>query len=315
MLSRVAHALYWMARHVERAENMARCIEVTLNVTLDRKYESAGQWQPLIMTTGDQESYVKKHADFSQDKVIDFLAFDRDYSSSIISCLTMARENARTLREVISSEMWEHLNELYMRVKEKKYDQDDPFVFFQSIKLGAITFGGLSTTTMSRGEGWQWMLLGMMLERADKTSRILDVKYYTLLPKASDVGTNYDHVQWRSLLQCASALRMYRQQHRQMTPASIAQFLLFDNKFPRSLVYCLNSADAALHMITGSPPGRFANKAEKALGRAQSELRYAEIDEIIESGIHEFIDKEQQELNLIDSLLYKQYFSLPVSSN
>ena len=315
MLSRVAHNLYWLARYVERAENVARMIEVTSNLNVDRKFDQSEQWQPLIMITGDQDMYAEHHDKFTQDDVLQFLAFDESYPNSIVSCLAYARENARTVREVISNEMWEHLNGLYMMAKSGEFDVDDPSLFFEKIKIGAITFGGLSATTMSRGLAWNWMRMGTMLERADKTSRILDVKYFLLLPAASYVGTNYDHVQWRALLQSASALQMYRQIHHQITPKLVAEFMLLDQHFPRSLTYCLAKANASLHSVTGTPLGRYSNDSEKMLGRALAELTYADIDEVIKTGLHEFIDQQQVVMNNIDQMLYNQYFSLTATSS
>ena len=315
MLSRVAHNLYWLARYVERAENVARMIEVTSNLNVDRKFNQSEQWQPLIMITGDQDLYAEHHDKFTQDDVLQFLAFDESYPNSIVSCLAYARENARTVREVISNEMWEHLNGLYMMAKSGDFDVDDPSIFFEKIKIGAITFGGLSATTMSRGQAWNWMRMGSMLERADKTSRILDVKYFLLLPEASYVGTNYDHVQWRALLQSASALQMYRQIHHQITPKLVAEFMLLDQHFPRSLAYCLSKANASLHSVTGTPLSRYSNDSEKMLGRALAELTYADIDEVIKTGLHEFIDQQQVVMNNIDLMLYNQYFSLTATSS
>jgi uncharacterized alpha-E superfamily protein len=300
-----------MARYVERAENVARFIEVTLNLNLDRKLEQQGQWEPLILTTGDKKDFSQRYGAFDQESVVQFLAFDSEYANSILSSLAMARENARTVREVISNDMWTQINDLYHQVKSSRPEPDDLHAFFESVKRGAITFAGLSASTMSRGEGWQWLRLGLLLERADKTSRILDVKYFMLLPGAGEVGSNEDHVQWRALLQSASALQMYRQTNRHMTPASVAEFMLLDQQFPRSMAYCISRADTSLHAITGNPPGRFSNEAEKCLGRARAALCYADIGDVIAGGLHEFIDQQQQVLNRIDDHLYDQYFALP----
>ncbi|MFW5829080.1 MAG: alpha-E domain-containing protein [Planctomycetota bacterium] len=310
MLSRVAHSLYWMARYVERAENVARFIEVTLHLNLDRQLDEHDQWQPLLQTSGDLALFAERYGTATRENVIQFLAFDTDYPNSIISSLAAARENARGVREAMSRDMWQQLNSLFLAVRDAASSGGDVvYDFFESVKIGAIGFYGLSSATMSRGEAWQWMRLGTMIERADKTSRILDVKYFLLLPQTADVGSNYDHVQWAALLQSASALQMYRQRHHHTSPERVAEFLLLDQEFPRAVSYCIGCADLSLHAITGSPPGRFAGEAERQLGRLRAGLGYAAIEDIIADGLHEFIDRQQGVLNAIDSLLFDEFFA------
>ena len=167
-----------------------------------------------------------------------------------------ARENARSVREVISSEMWEHINRYYLMLKdtgsltaalEHSYD------FYDQIRTSGQQFLGVTDATMTHGEAWHFCRLGRTLERADKTSRILDVKYFILLPEVSDVGSPYDDIQWRALLRSASALEMYRQRHGRISPVNVVGFLVLDKEFPRAILHCLGQADESLHAITGSP--------------------------------------------------------------
>ena len=215
MLARVADSIYWMSRYVERAENVARFIEVNLNLMLDLPAGSAQQWQPLVATTGDAEEFAKRYDTATQQNVIQFLTFDEENVNSIRSCLRVARENARSVREIISSEMWEHLNEFYLRVNSAEAgSRTDPQDLLRSIKRSGHLFTGVTDATMTHNESWHFCQLGCMLERADKTSRILDVKYFLLLPTAADVGTTSDDIQWAAVLRSASAFEMYRKMSR-----------------------------------------------------------------------------------------------------
>jgi uncharacterized alpha-E superfamily protein len=163
---------------------------------------------------------------------------------------------------------------------------------------------------MSRGEAWHFRRLGRSIERADKTSRILDVKYYLLLPNVADVGTPLDTVQWAALLKSASALEMYRKKHGRITPAQVAKFLVLDCDFPRAMHFCLIRAEQALLAITGGAPGTFRNSAEQHLGRLRAELDYANMEEIIHRGLHEFIDSFQNKLNSVGASIHETFFAL-----
>ena len=199
MLSRVADSIYWMSRYVERAENIARAIDVNYNLALDLGPEMGNHWSPLISTTGDHEAFYEHHEVASERNVIWWLTFDEENPNSILSCLSSARENARTVRDMISSQMWEELNKFYLMVRDARKDESilaSPFEFFGKVKLGGSLLEGVAESTMSRGEAWHFRRLAMSIERADKTSRILDVKYYLLLPSAADVGTPVDTNQW-----------------------------------------------------------------------------------------------------------------------
>ena len=295
MLSRVADSIYWLNRYIERAENVARFIDVNLNLMLDLPAGVPQQWQPLVSVTGDMELFNFRYDRANSENVIQFLTFDEDYSNSIISCLTRARENARSIREVISSEMWEEVNSFYLMIKEASSLQSLSTLpkFFGQVKMASHRFAGVMDATMSHNEGWHFGQLGRFLERADKTTRILDVKYFLLLPSAEWVGTPLDRIQWISLLKSASAYEMYRKRQHHITPSIVAEFLILDRQFPRSIHFCLWQAEQCLHEITQTPTGSWCNGAERALGKLCSQLGYLTIDEIIQSGLHEFLDQMQ----------------------
>src|SRR5215212_6718491 len=213
MLSRVADSIYWMSRYVERAENVARFVEVNLQLMLDSTCGQDQQWAPLVATTGDEAAFRKRYKEATQDNVIQFLAFDPENPNSILSCLRAARENARTVREIISSEMWLQLNKFYLMVNDAAatgQGRNSPHEFFSEVKLASQLFTGITDGTMSHGEAWHFSRLARKLERADKTSRILDVKYFILLRSVADVGTPLDDTQWAAVLRSASAFEMYR---------------------------------------------------------------------------------------------------------
>ncbi|HSC34426.1 MAG TPA: alpha-E domain-containing protein [Thermodesulfobacteriota bacterium] len=313
MLSRVANSIYWMSRYMERAENVARFIEVNLHLMLDMQTEE-GQWEALVSTTGDLEIFRERCGDeATRETVLDFLTFDRENPNSILSTLTRVRENARSIREIISSEMWEQINKFYYFVRDSALSgvaAETPQDFYQRVKTESHLYAGIADSTMNRGEDWHFARLGRLLERADKTSRLIDVKYFILLPKPEYVGTPIDNIQWAALLKSASALDMYRRKYEQITPESVVQFLLLDRHFPRAILYCVLMAEASLHSITGTPAGMFRNEAERRMGRLHAELTYARIDDIIKKGLHEYLDNFQTELNSVGDSIKDTFFVL-----
>ena len=176
--------------------------------------------------------------------------------------------------------------------------------------MASHLFAGITDATMSHNEGWHFGRLRCMLERADKTSRILDVKYYLLLPQVTDIGTSVDDIQWAAVLKSASAFEMYRKRFGRIQPERVADFLMLDRDFPRAMHYCLMQAEESLHAISGSPPGTFRNLAEQRLGRLRSELDYAQIDEIIANGLHEFLDTFQAQLNHVGTAIFETFVAL-----
>ncbi len=313
MLSRVANAIYWMARYIERAENVARFISVNLNLNLDLPDTSARQWWPLVVTTGDDQQFLRGKEDYTRESVIDFLAFDETNSNSIATCLANARENARSIREVISGEMWQHINNVYLMVEDSgglTAVLEDPHRFFSQVALVSQYFLGITDATMAHGEGWHFCHLGAMLERADKTSRILDVRYFLLLPTRGEEAPAYEGIQWLALLRSAVALQMYRQRFGAVSPEHVVQFLVLDREFPRAILYCLTQADVALHGIGGSPLGDFDNAAEMQLGRLRAELAYTTADVMIRRGLHDYIDHLQCHLNHVGDAVHEVFFDM-----
>jgi uncharacterized alpha-E superfamily protein len=312
MLSRVAESIYWMSRYIERADNVARFVDVTLNLILDMPVGSVQQWQPLVDTTGDAAAFAKRYGTATQQRVIQFLTFDQDNPSSILSCLRAARENARSVREIISSDMWEQVNNFYLRVTAAAGDRrslTEPHQFFASVKLSSHSFAGVTDATMTHNEAWHFCGLGRHLERADKTSRILDVKYFLLLPNAADVGTTYDDIQWAAVLRSASAFEMYRKRHGRISPVGIVEFLLLDREFPRAIQWCLMAARESVHAISGTPTGMFRNVPEQLLGEVCSQLAYAQADEVVGAGLHEYLDALQTRLNLVGTGIHDTFFA------
>ncbi len=311
MLSRVADAVLWMARYVERAENLARFIDVTLNLQIDLPRPGAEQWAPLISATGGEAAFKKRYGQtVTERNVMEFLTFDRENPNSIISVLHAARENARSIRETISSEAWEQLNAFYHFVRNA--DPDDvhrsPGDFYQAIKNHSHLFNGVTDGTMSHGEGWHFLNVGRRLERADKTSRILDVKYFTLLPNVSDVGSPVDDLQWSAVLRSVSGFEMFRKRYHLITVERVVDFLVLDREFPRAIQHCLIQANISLHKISGSTPGAYVNPAEQLLGRLQSDLAYRDVRSIIDQGLHEFVDSLQTQLNQLGDAITETFF-------
>lgn len=312
MLSRVADSICWLSRYIERAENVARFVDVNLNLMLDSPLGQEQQWQPLINTSGDHELFAKRYGSATRENVIQFLTFDVEYPNSIQSCLRAARENARSIREVISSEMWEQINRFYLMVKEAARDLPNTVgqhAFFHGVKEASHLFNGIAEATLTRGEAWHFLRLGRMLERADKTSRILDVKYFILLRSASDVGSPFDDVHWAAVLRSASAFEMYRKRHGRIAPERIVQFLLLDPEFPRAIRFCLNSARESLHAISGTPLETHRNPAERSLGQLCSELAYAQVEKVIKGGVHEYLDDLQTKMNEVSQGIYDTFLT------
>lgn len=268
-------------------------------------------WEPLVQTTGDLSWFKEHYSDFTPESVTRFLTFNKHYPNSIFSSVRAARENARTVREVISREMWQELNALYLKVNGARRVQKSPEEmadFYESVKLSGIHYAGATDATLSHGEAWHFSRLGRMIERADKTSRILDVKYYILLPSLADISTSVDQVGWTALLNSASALQMYRQQHHSISPRRVAEFLLFDAEFPRSIRHCVHRLQESLHSITGTPMGGYRNEAERLVGILRANLDYASIDTIMDNGLHEYLDQLQVTLNDIGVAISTRFF-------
>ena len=337
MLSRVADSVYWMNRQIERAENVARAVETTLDLALDGTISPGRLWNALVCTFGDEADFWARFGLADQANVISFLAFDQTNPNSIASCLQAARENARTVRDMISTPMWEEINKAHLYVRSAaaaNAEIDHPREFLDEMKRASQLITGVADATMSHGEAWHFARMGRLIERADKTSRVVDVEHYFQPaaariappasgaaasgpgPLASGAATSHeagtDAVQWSAVLESASALEMYRKAYGAVTRRNVAEFLIFDRFFPRAMHFCLIKAEESLLAITGGAKGAYTNPAEQRLGRLRSQLDYGAIDEILEdsAGLHGFIDTFQAELNRASDAIYETFFAL-----
>ncbi|MGS0528043.1 alpha-E domain-containing protein [Zobellia nedashkovskayae] len=315
MLGRVANTIYWMNRYLERAENYARFMDVNYNLSLELPPNEEQQWKPLVVITGDWELYESLNAKVEKSKVNYFLAFDEKNPNSIYNCILLARENARAVRPEITKEIWEQINSLYFLVKDgleqKLLDDKELRGFLTEIKNGCQLVYGMYDSTISRNEGWNFGKLGQVIERADKTSRVLDAKYHLLLHSPAKVGSSLDLIQWAALLKSVSAYDMYRKKCGKLTPSGIAEFLILDTEFPRSILACLLSAEKSLITLCGSSVG-FSNIAQKQLGALKSQLEYDDINDIISQGMHEYLNDIQRRLNEISSSIYNSFFDIEI---
>jgi len=339
MLSRVADSVYWMNRQIERAENVARAVETALDLALEGTISPGRLWTALVCTFGDDADFWARYGLADQANVISFLAFDSANPNSIASCLQAARENARTVRDRISTAMWQEINKAHLFIRAAaaaKSETDHPREFLDEVKRASQLICGVSDATMSHGEAWHFARLGRLIERADKTSRVLDVEHY-FQPAAVQVArrasgalaygagpgnvgqasiqpdiADADAVQWSAVLDSASALEMYRKVHGAVSRRSVADFLIFDREFPRAMHFCLIKAEESLLAITGGSKGSYSNPAEQLLGRLRSHLDYGSIDEILgpEPGLHGFIDMFQSRLNEASDAIYTTFFAL-----
>lgn len=311
MLSRAANAIYWMGRYLERAENVARIVAVNAHLILDMGLAPGeAQWKPLITTLGDEALFEKRYKTYDEQSVLRFLTFDADNFNSIYACVCKARENARSVRDVISSEMWEQLNALYhfMMQHSRQERIDNMQHFYTEVRNASHLFVGLSENTMSHGEGWHFARMGRMLERADKTARILDVKYFLLLPNAEYVDSPYDAVEWAAVLKSATGFEMYRKQFHQINYRDVAGFLILDDRFPRSMRHSVNAAARSLRAITRELGVEV--QAQEEMATLQDSLAHTSIEAVLREGLHEFIDQFQLKLNGLDQAIYRSFFAL-----
>jgi len=315
MLSRVADALYWMSRYIERAENNARILDVNLQLMLDfenQNEETVRQhWEPIINSLEEHDLFYSLHSEANAETVVDFVSFEKKNPHSIHSSITRARENARTVREHASSEMWEQINRVYLFLgseRSRSLFAGSAYEFFKSIVEASHLFQGITDSTMTHGEGWEFIQVGKYIERADRTSRILDVKYHLLLPTGEKVGGNVDVVQWLAVLKSCSALEAYRKLYvGEVAPWSVAEFLITHDSFPRSIRFCVNRLDLALHRISGSAKTHYACEAERLSGRLSSDLDYSTIGDIFSFGLHQYLDRIQSRLVVVSDAMHETY--------
>jgi len=310
LLSRVADSVYWMARYIERAENVARFIDVNLHLQLDLPLAPANQWEPLIETTGDMAEFTKKYGIVTECNVIQFLVFDEENPNSIFSCIRSARENARSVRETISSEMWEQVNSIYLQIQihRANVSQVSLSEVLHGLRMACHMFQGITDATMSHNEAWHFVRLGRMIERAEKTSRILDVKYFILLPSTRTVDTPYDDLHWSAVLKSVSGFEMYRKKYGRILPRNIVELLIMDRQFPRAILFCIIRANESLHAITGTSLASSEALSEQLMTSLTDELNTATVDMIIRGCLHEYLDRLQTKMNAVGDGLLADFF-------
>jgi len=318
MLSRVAEAIYWISRYCERAESVARFIKVNYSLTLDNAASSlAPQWMPLVYTSGDHQNFHDRYANESREFVLKFLIIDKENPNSIYSCISQARESARTVREILPDSLWEQINRFYLMIKEAAEDPNtirDASQFCQSVYLANDLLVGVSESCMPRDETWHFFQTGRYIERADKTSRIVDVQYYLLLPHHTQVGSPIDIVRWSSLLKSVEALNVYHRMRGRIIPQTVADFLIFDPRFPRSMQYCVSQVHLHLKAIRELAGIELAETTEMMARRIADQLKSTEIEHVIEEGMHGFIDKFQISLNELGNEIFVNFFDVKKST-
>ena len=295
MLARAANNLYWMSRHIERAENTARMLDVTYRMSLlpyrvlEAGQEWADPWALPLVITGRATGYYELYREISPNNMLHFMVLDPSNPSSIYSCIQAARENARSVRGAITSEMYEDLNQLWLDMRNVDYPHVESrgvSEFFDWVKLQSHQFRGVTFGTMLRDEGYQFIRLGTFMERADNTARIVDVKYHTLLPSAADVGGAVDYYQWSALLRSVSAFDSYRKVYRDViTPMKVAELLILRDDVPRSLHACMNDIYEILRNLSDDTQ----LEAERMAGELHAKLHYGRTQQIFDVGLHEYL--------------------------
>ncbi len=314
MLSRVAESLYWMSRYLERAEHTARLIDVQLNQMLDQAGgESNLRWRRLLHSLrtpppqGDVDAYSVTQA----------LTFDASSTSSIASCIAAARENARQVREQISSEMWEQLNRLFLQVKGTSMEKmwfAEPHKFLNSVKEEIYLFQGLTDATMSHSQGWHFIRIGRFLERATATAASLDTHFSVFLTEQTeDENEPLDYLSWIGLLRSCASFEAYCKVYTAVIrPAHIAEFLLLNAEAPRSVRFACAMMQGALQAIAKTTNARNSGRVERLIGRLRASLDYYQIEEILSGDMHEYLESIQRQCALIHSGLYQAYIAYPI---
>jgi len=292
MLGRTANGVFWMFRYLERAENTARLLEAGFRMALTRDIDASQQeWRSVIVTAGQRNAYESKNGTYTGIQVFNWLLRDKANEANVLTMIELARTNARMVRAGLTREVWEATNETWMRLSEllsRPVRESSLGNILDMIRRQSTQVRGAMDGTMLRNEIYNFARMGKFIERADNTARLLDVKYYVLLPAVSYVGSSLDNAQWDTVLRSVSAERAYRWLNAgRMDPRSIAEFLILDGRFPRSLAFCygkLRSNLASLARDYGEPMPCHA-----LLDNAHEALRCGGIDHIFENGLHEFI--------------------------
>ncbi|MBK1869381.1 alpha-E domain-containing protein [Aestuariivirga sp. YIM B02566] len=312
MLGRTAASLFWLSRYVERAENMARLLEVGYRISLmPRAIEGhRDDWRSTLTSAACEASYFAKHKDITTPEIIHHLLFDDDNPSSVRTCLRTARNNGRAVRTALTRDVWESLNGTwneYSQITPGSIGPDRLPGFLDWIKQRAMLFRGALLGTMLRHDTYYFSQLGTFIERADNTARILDVKYYILLPKPSDVGSDVDIQQWSTVLRSVSAHRAYRWFYRDSTyrPWLVAEFLILREEMPRSLIFCYQWLTRSLNGLGELYGQRYECQTEAT--ELYARLKAGNMDDIFQSGLHEFLQDFVNANNRIAAQIAQTY--------
>lgn len=318
MLSRTADCLYWMARYTERAENTARMLDVNHQTSLLPQPESflAQSWLKLLTISKLEDAFHQRYRAVTRANVLDFMIYDSGNPSSIVSCLFAARENARVIRGRITSEVWETQNTTWLELQQwlERRGEDDPSRLLEWVKYRCHLFRGVMYGTMLKNESFYFMNIGTLLERADNTARILETKYEdgnaldglrgTARAESGADGDFFDYYHWAALLRSVSAFEIYRQIYSdQVTPKQVAQLLIFNRQMPRSLICCVNELIPLMAQVKNHQ----AKDIERLLGKLQASLDYADIDEVFEIGLEQYIKVFLERINHIGDAFSKTY--------
>ncbi|HKX29518.1 MAG TPA: alpha-E domain-containing protein [Blastocatellia bacterium] len=311
MLSRVADSLYWMSRYLERAEHTARLLELNLNLTLDQSPEVYRQRWQLVLTS----LRMTAPETLNVDQLTHRLTFDLDNKNSIVSCITAARENARQIREQISSEMWEQLNQLYLTVRRAGIEEIyvHPHEFYHPIRQGSHLFQGMTDSMMSHGEGWHFIQLGRFIERASATATLLDANLTVLHDHSSQARVGLDYISWVALLKSCSSFEPYCQFYTaDLRPERITEFLLLNPELPRSVRFAAEVIQSSLQTLAKITGAAKTGRAERLAGRLRATLDYAQIDEIMADNVHAFLESIQRQCASIHTAVHQQYIAYSI---
>lgn len=316
MLSRVADNLYWMSRYLERAEHTARLLDVQLGLLLESGPEPGdGRWLRLVQCLGIT---AKPPSTEDPSRLIHWLAFDAASRSSIVSAISTARENARQVREMISSEMWEQVNRMYHEARALSaggYQDRDPQDFLQTVMTGSHLFRGLLAATMNHGEGWQFIRLGRYIERAGLVSTLLDVHFREFLPDGQSEIEQGDHLEWIGLLKSSTAFEAYCKVYTaELRAGRIAEFLLLNREFPHSVRYAVDNIQIALEKLPEGASTQGSSRLHRLAGRLQASLSFSQMDEILADGLSTYLADVQRQCIQIHHVLHQVYIDYPIET-
>lgn len=297
MLARTASNLFWLARYMERADYIARLLQVAGRMSAVRvdDAEDNSEWESAIVAAGCDETFYEKHEVANSETVISYLTFDRDNPSSICNCIETSRRNARAVRTALTSDMWEAVNSSWLELREfetaEPMSEDRLTEFLDWVKSRTSLVHGVYANTMLRRDGFHFTRIGQFLERADNTARLLDVKYHVRLPSAQDVGGVVDYYQWLAILRVVGARRAYRVLFKgQVEPSQVAELLILRPEFPRSLVFCFEQITLNLDAIVAHDP-KLSSESKRIAHSQYAALRFGRIEQIIEQGLHEYLSE------------------------